>query len=342
MDNQQICICGGGSLGHVVAGFIAATSKWKVNILTRRPNQWSHDLVIDDVNGNAFRGKLNILSDDPRKAIEGSDIVLLCLPGFSIQEELEKIQKYVTEDIFVGSIVSSTGFFFFAHEIMPNQKVFGFQRVPFIARVKEYGKSANLLGYKSDLNLDIENCTDKESFRSTIESLFKTPTHLLNNYYEASLTNSNPLLHTSRLYGMLKDWKNGMSYDQQPYFYRDWRNEDSELLIKMDEEFMNLLSLLPVDKTKIPSILSYYESNDAASLTNKIRSITAFKNILSPMIKENSKYKPDFNSRYFLEDFPYGLSIIHRLCHEKGMHTPYIDQVFQWGISMVQQNQHPS
>ena len=336
MDRQQICICGGGSLGHVVAGFIAATSTWKVNILTRRPNQWSPELTINDIKGNSFKGKLNIISNDPKEVIEGSSIVLLCLPGFSIREELRLIKNYITAETYVGSIVSSTGFFFFAKEIMPNQKSFGFQRVPFIARVSEYGKSANLLGYKNDLNVDIENCPDREAFCKTIESLFQTPTHLLNNFYEASLTNSNPLLHTSRLYGMLKDWRKGLLYDRQPYFYRDWRDEDSELLIRMDEEFMDLLTALPVDKSKIPTILSYYESSDAVSLTRKIQSITAFKSILSPMIKVNDKYAPDFNSRYFLEDFPYGLDLIHKLCHEKCKHVPHIDTVYKWGISMIQ------
>ena len=67
----------------------------------------------------------------------------------------------------VGSIVSSTGFFIFAHEIFGDKApLFGFQRVPFISRSKEYGKIGQLLGYKKSLNVAIENYED--SFTETL------------------------------------------------------------------------------------------------------------------------------------------------------------------------------
>jgi hypothetical protein len=44
---------------------------------------------------------------------------------------------------------------------------------------------------------------------------------------------------------------------------------------------------------------------------------------------------PDFHSRYFTEDFPYGLAIIHRLAHEKGVPSPSIDMVYDWGTKML-------
>ena len=42
-------------------------------------------------------------------------------------------------------------------------------------------------------------------------------------------------------------------------------------------------------------------------------------------------YVPDFRSRYFTEDFPYGLVIIRRLAMEKGIPVPVIDKVYEWG-----------
>ena len=42
-------------------------------------------------------------------------------------------------------------------------------------------------------------------------------------------------------------------------------------------------------------------------------------------------FVPDFQSRYFTEDFPYGLALIHKLAHEKGVLTPTIDKVYEWG-----------
>ena len=77
-----------------------------------------------------------------------------------------------------------------------NVRLFGFQRVPYIARTAEYGHSANLLGYKPQLAVAVENIEDKEVFRQLVEKIWMTPTKLLSSHYEVSLTNSNPILHT--------------------------------------------------------------------------------------------------------------------------------------------------
>lgn len=85
-------------------------------------------------------------------------------------------------------------------------KLFGFQRVPYIARTERYGHSANLLGYKPQLAIAVENVENREQFRQLVEKLWMTPVKLLGSHYEVSLTNSNPILHTGRLYSMWKDW----------------------------------------------------------------------------------------------------------------------------------------
>jgi hypothetical protein len=103
----------------------------------------------------------------------------------------------------------------------------------------------------------------------------------------------------------------------------------------MDTEFFRLLHVLPVNPGAIPSVLDYYESTDAASLTEKLHSIEAFKGILSPMKKVGDGFVPDFHSRYFTEDFPYGLAIIHRLMHEHHIPSPYINKVYDWGMHLL-------
>ena len=332
---MKITICGGGSLGHVCLGVISSQGNIEVSLLTGRPAQWQHDICVTDCNGKIYNGRIQKISSNPAEVIPQADIVFFCLPGFAIKSELEKIKPYLTDTIIVGTIVSSTGFFFFAHEVLGEKaKVFGFQRVPFIARTKEYGMSANLLGYKPSLNVAVENVEDNEALRKAIETIFLTPTKLLSSYYEASLTNSNPILHTGRLYSMWKDW-NGEVYDHMILFYKEWTIEAAQTLIDMDAEFMQLLEVLPVTKGAIPSLLEYYESHDAESLKNKISSIPAFQNITSPMKEADGGWVPDFESRYFTEDFPYGLTFIKRLAQEKGIATPTIDKVYEWGMSRL-------
>ena len=333
---MKICICGGGNLGHVVAGFIAAQKKHEVCLLTRHPELWSQDLIIEAPAETTYSGHLNGLFSNAEQAVSDADIILLCLPGYAIRETLLQIKDYVQSDAAVGSVVSSTGFFFEAMELLPaSQPLFGFQRVPFISRIIEYGHKARLMGYKDSLNLAIERTEHPEQLRDTLADMLQTPIQLLGSYYEASLSNSNPLLHPSRLYTLWKDWHEGDIYPRVPFFYEEWTEETAQLYIQMDNELQSLLDLLPVRKGSIATVLDYYESTDAVSLAKELRSIEAFKGILSPMKQVEGGYIPDFRSRYFTEDFPYGLAIVHRLAHEKGVPSPSIDMVYDWGTKML-------
>ena len=333
---KRICICGGGSLGHVIAGYLSAKKELEVNILTQRPQLWKHELQISTPEGDTLCGKLNTVSDKPEEALHEVDIVLLCLPGYAIKSELLKIKPYVNERTYVGTVFSSTGFFFEALEILDNDvPLWGFQRVPFIARTNVYGESAHLLGYKTSHNIAVEHCEDKERFRSQIEKLFDAPVHLLNNYYEASFTNSNPILHPSRLYTLFKDWNKNVYYDHQFLFYEEWTNEASELLITLDKELFSVLAKLPVAPDFLMPILPYYESTDAESLTRKIRSINGFKGITTPMIFSEKGWQPDLNSRYFREDFMHGLRYIHQEAHNLGIEVPMMNKVYNWGVDVT-------
>lgn len=331
---MNVCICGGGSLGHVCIGVLSSHKDVSVNLYTGHVDRWGESLEVKDINGKVYSGVLNVVSSDPEVALRGCDMVLLCLPGFLIEKTLKEIEPYVEGKI-VGSIVSSTGFFFCAHRVLGDRsKLFGFQRVPFIARVAEYGHSANLLGYKPKVSVAVENVDDREWFRKTIESLFLTETALLDSFYEAALTNSNPILHTGRLFSMFCGSESKV-FDHNILFYKEWTDDASQLLIDMDKEFFLLLEHLDINHGKIQPLLEYYESTDASSLTRKITSIPAFQNIESPMKRCGDGWVADFGSRYFTEDFPYGLRFIKELSVEHDLHTPFIDSVYQWGMDCV-------
>ena len=330
---MKICICGGGSLGHVCAGVLASQKDVELNILSGHPDRWLQTITVTDSNGKQYVAHINKISSNPQEVIIGQDIILFCLPGYLIEKTLKDIRPYIGDAV-VGTVVSSTGFFFFAHDVLgKDAKLFGFQRVPFISRVAEYGKSANLLGYKSSLAAVVENVEGKESFRKELERLFITPVILLDNFYEVALSNSNPILHTGRLYSMFNGRETEL-FDHKILFYKEWTDEASQLLIDMDAEFFELLDALGVHS--LPILLDYYESTDAPSLTRKIQSIPAFQNITSPMKEEEGGWVADFGSRYFAEDFPFGLRWIKELADKNRIDAPTIDKVFKWGMNRNQ------
>lgn len=147
---------------------------------------------------------------------------------------------------------------------------------------------------------------------------------------------SNPLLHTSRLYTMFGGENEGKVYSRMQLFYEEWTEEAASLYIKMDEEFFRLLKVLPVTEGYLPTALDYYDSYDAKSLAEKLSSIKGFKGITSPMVKVDNGWVPDFSSRYFTEDFPYGLKYIWQLAHKEGISCPNIDKVYAWGMCKIE------
>lgn len=332
-----ICICGGGNLGHTLAGYIAAKQTYRVNLLTGCPEAWDRQLVITDCRGRQLTGRLSAVSDRPEDVIPGSDFVLLCLPGYAIEEELKKIRPYLQEGANVGSVVSSTGFFFFAKQLLPpTVAVFGFQRVPFISRIDTYGHTASLLGYKKELNIAVENSAEPAVVAGILSDLLDTPIVIADHFLEVSLSNSNPLLHTSRLYNLFSDYREGMSYEHPILFYEGWTDEDSRLLVTCDEEFFRILERLPIRPGSITPILAYYECTDAEALTRKIRSIEAFKGLPAPLrLTEEQTYVPDFHNRYFREDFTFGLSILHQIAARVHVACPAMTQILDWAGRFV-------
>ena len=178
----------------------------------------------------------------------------------------------------------------------------------------------------------LEHVENRKAFINEIERLFLTPVSILNNYLEVALSNSNPILHTGRLYSMFYG-RESVIFDHNILFYKEWTDGASQLLIDMDVEFFNLLGILGVKS--LPTLLDYYESTDASSLTRKITSIPAFQSITSPMIEVENGWRVDFKSRYFTEDFPFGLRWIKVLAIANKIYTPTIDRVYNWGMSRI-------
>lgn len=339
LNIKKICLCGGGSQSHVIAAWLA-NKGYDVALLTRKPEDWSKTLTIDTPVGS-FQASLDKISADAAEVIPNADVVLLTVPGYANVAILNKIKPYVKPGAFVGGVFCSSGFFFEALKILPSSvKLWGLQRVPFIARVADYGHRATLLGYRPLFKVATDRVEPKEAeaFADWISRALGSKTILLKNYLEVSITNSNPILHTSRLFTMFKDWKPGIVYPRNFLFYEEWTEEAAELMIKMDAELFSLLKVLPVSDGYLTPLLEYYESTDATSMARKLRSISGLKGITSPMKQSGEGWIPDYGNRYFREDFGYSLRYIYELALKHGISVPNIEKVYKWGVSVTEQS----
>lgn len=329
---KKVCVCGGGGLGTVIAGF-SAFNGYEVNVLTGRPEHWKQQIEVEGPLGQKYVGRVRRISSEAEDVISRSEIIILCVPGSIIHSELEKIKPYISEKAVVGCVFSCTGFFISAISVLGEKaRLFGFQRVPFIARVKEYGRSAIMLDNRKSLNLafwGLDNA-EKEATALELEQILATPIQILPHALQATLTNSNPILHPCRLYSLFKDFDISQPFEKIPRFYEDWTDDSSRILIECDNEFQLMLSMLGLKSKYTPPLLEYYDSHDAESLTRKITSIRSLKGLLVPMIKVEGGYAPDWENRYFTEDIPYGMLLIRFICQEIGLKTPVIDKIIMW------------
>ncbi len=337
MGKITVCICGGGSQAHISAGVIGSNSNYSVNILTRQPQKWSHDFVTKDSAGKEYKAYLNKISNDPKEIIPESDIILICLPGYAIRSVLLQIRDYIQPNSIIGCVFGGSGFFFEAFDIYGKHiKSFALQRVPYTGRSLEYGHSAILKGYKPYLKVATTNIENPVSIAAMLEDIYNTPVRLLSHFIEATLSNSNPILHPVRMFVLFRDWTPNKFYSSVPFMYNtDWDDESSELWVKCDTELRDIINKLPVNGEEIPSVLDYYGCSDINELTRKIQSIEPFKNVQPHMIKTPDGYQPDIDHRYFKEDIPYGLILIKSVAEYVGVSTPNIDMVLSWAQKVM-------
>ena len=98
---KKICICGGGSLGHVIGGWLSAHNHAIVHVLTGHPEQWAREIIVNTPDGVILRGNIAKTSNQPTEVIPDSDVVLLCLPGYMIAKQLEAIKPFLKPSAFV-------------------------------------------------------------------------------------------------------------------------------------------------------------------------------------------------------------------------------------------------
>lgn len=326
---MNIAIIGGGNLGHAISGYIKyITKETSVTLVTRRPNEFNGELELNIENSKIVNVKIDVTDD--YSIVANSDIIMITVPHFAKVEVLSKIKPYIHKEQTLVAIPAGAGFNILTNGF--NCNIYGFQRVPLICRTRIYGKSVDILGIRPTNKIaGISTNINNNNFPSILSSIFGVPFTYLEKFIELTLCNSNPLLHPSRYVTMWKNWKDEVPYSRNSYFYSEWNDEASEMYIKADQDLQSIYTeLLPTKN--IVGVLEYYESQNKSDLTKKLNSILSLKNILSPMIRTDKGYYPDWNSRYFKEDILYSLLPIIAIGDIVNVSTPTLDYLFEWAV----------
>ena len=131
---------------------------------------------------------------------------------------------------------------------------------------------------------------------------------------------------------MFEDYCKGKIYEKNPLFYGEWTDKSSERLLSCDSEHQKILGALKrMDLSSVKSLVVHYDnSNTPEKMTWKITSIKSLHDLPSPMKKVEGGWIPDFDSRYFTADFPYGLAIIEEFARITEVDVPNMNKTMDW------------
>lgn len=314
---MRFLVVGGGNIAHSLVASIARRED--VEVLTRRPDKWK-----DRVNNSQHAVQATNIS----ASASSVEVVFVSLPSFAIRESLSRINPH----LHAGQTVCFTPANALIPELVESYAKKGvdvvcLQRVPYIARIEEYGCRVKMSPPRAVHKIFVSRDEMKPTWMALCRELFEGDAEFLHSPLTFVFNNSNPLLHPSRLVVLFRDWQK-KTFMRNPLFYAEWTDESSELYIKADEEMHDVLRA--ADPTgacekDYESVLDHYGVSSATELTAKLRSIEGFKTITSPMRElPDGTFVPDFDSRYFTEDIV-ATQEIQALARRFSLSTPIID-----------------
>lgn len=313
---MNIGICGGGNLAHAFIAEFGVYADISVSLYTRRPNQWNNTIECL-FNNNKHTANINNISDT-MDILHGLDIVIITVPTSAHFEFANCIKPYISENTLLIITPTIGASYFIFENFFPNNPIAYLQRVPYIARIAEYGQSI-IYSKKNYLDVYFTRCLDYH--KKFISSFICSSYTELTNYWFVVFSNSNPVIHTARIYELSQ---NNYPATNMPLFYKEWGDTASKYSLQMDNDIQNILNFLDINNFK--TLKEHYGVLNIEQLTCKINSIDALKDILSPMcIQKDNKYYFDIESRYFTEDLPYGTCFMKYIASLFNIETNALD-----------------
>ena len=328
---MKITVIGGGNIGTQFA--VHCSQQNDTCIYTSTPEVFIPDIRIIDENSRiTLTGKNIRATYDADIAFKNADYIFITYPAFMLGKIAEDLLPFAHDGLHIGIIPGTGGGeCAFREHIKKGATLFGLQRVPSVARLTEKGKEVRAVGYRAQLYVAALPHEKARKIARTVEDIFGISCDSMPNYLNLTLTPSNPILHTTRLRTLFGDYRKGVFYDRVPLFYEEWNDESSELLFKCDAEVQQICAALSeFDLSFVKSLKDHYENHTIQGFTAKLRSITGFKGLPSPMIQTDRGYIPDFSSRYFSADFPYGLSILVQIGEFLGLNISNMKETLEW------------
>lgn len=327
---MRIGIIGAGNEESALAAYLANGYN-DVTIYSSKPNLWNGVLeYTDSVTKKRFISHKFEVTNEYKRAVQDKDLVICALPTFMINRTIDQFIDYLDEETLVGFAPGAGGVEFLARKLIERHiTIFGFDRVPFVSRLHEYGKSVS-----ASLKQSVRISTIPKAAAGKVQNLLRELLQIRIGQIELFLNITlTPTLHISRAYDLYGKSESDGIWNRNIYFYREWTDTASELCFALDAELHEICDYLTEHELDCSAVVPYkihYESETPKALTSKLRSIISLNDIKSPMIYTEAGWKIDWDSRYFTESIPNRLCIVKGLGMICGIETKLADEILLW------------
>ncbi len=354
---QVVTLVGGGASAHVLVPFLSGAGH-DVQLLTRRPESWSREIrlelqSIDEEVEEVFTGTLERVSDDPAEVVPQSDAVVLCMPVSHYREALHRVAPHLAREreVAVGTVYGQAGFHWMTGEIeaahgLDNLTTFAVGLIPWVSRVREYGSIGITYGCKA---VNVAAVAPRDRFADLDRRLLhdfcarwfdRGAFEQADSFLSLTLSVDNQIIHPSRCYGLFQRYGGRWSsFDEIPYFYRDFDALSADLLRALDDDYTavrdGIRSRFP--DREFPYMLDYLALERLSYQSHNVdiqESFTTSKTLgaIKPPVKqdEGGDWVIDTDHRFFTDDISYGVCIAKWMAQEMGLQVPTMDAIIEW------------
>ena len=316
---MKVCICGGGNIAHAFIGDLEKNKNVEsVNILTRQPENWASKITIYYNNEFSHYANTNCITKD-FEVLHDMDVIIITIPSHVREKYLQEIQSFVPEKALLVATPATGGVNYLFDRLFPENHYACMQRTPYISRVIKYGHSVNMDKKKYVEIYFSKNSTDEDLKK--MQTILNMDVRVLHSHWNILLSNSNPILHMASMCTLLEG---NYPYEEMQMLYGNgWNDETSQLALAMDDELGKVMHKLNVKEYR--PLTKHYEVSNHTELSKKLKSIPSFKTLKCPLKEKQGKFYIDENSRYIVEDLPFGTCFIKYIASILGIETPNID-----------------
>ncbi|MDJ0838757.1 MAG: NAD/NADP octopine/nopaline dehydrogenase family protein [Acidobacteriota bacterium] len=350
-------IVGDGSSAHVLIPFLSGAGH-RVQVLARHPDEWSEEIEVqlqsvDEHLLKTFTGRVDKVSSDPSALIPESDVVVLCMPVFTYRPLLATLAPYLSHDrdVYVGTIYGQAGFNWMVEEVareheLTNVTTFAVGLIPWICRVREYGRIGVTYGCKE---VNIAAVSPRDRFEELNEIFFGPiceqwlgtgAFRLSDSFLSLTLSVDNQIIHPARCLGLYRRYGGRWSRKEDiPYFYRDFDQLSTDIMHDLDTEYSLVRDGI---RRRFPEhdftyMLDYLNLERLAYQSENIcirESFTTSKTLgaIMPPTKqlESGEWVIDTEHRFFADDISYGVCIAKWMAEKMDLEVPTMDAIIEW------------